>query len=303
MSKGQPGGSSGFVAVYRRLLDHPLWTQLPAEWLKAWLYLLLRANHKPCPWWDGMREIEIPAGGLVTSIEKLATSGKISTRQARGSLDYFEKTGMVTRQASNRHSIITITNWASYQFVGSTDDTPDDRPDDATMTSRRHPGRQANVTQDGNSTTNKQLTREESSSSADEGANGLPSMDALPFDTLDEIPPERSLSDLQEDWFAEFWAKYPRKVDRADALKAFRKHATSEEKKNQIVRGLEKHLPALLASDKKYRPHAATWLNKRRYEEDPEGLEPQTNHASQQGPRRAAYHQKWTPPTGEVSNG
>jgi hypothetical protein len=168
---------------------------------------------------------------------------------------------------------------------------------------QRHAGRQTDVTWDDNSTTNKQLTRETSSSSPDEGANGMPSMDSLPFDTLDEIPTERSLPELQEDWFAEFWAKYPRKVDRADALKAFRKHATSEEQKNQIIRGLEKHLPALLASDKKYRPHAATWLNKRRYEEDPEGVEPRTNHASQQGPRRAAYHQKWPPPTGEVSNG
>jgi hypothetical protein len=134
--------SGGFVALYRRLLDHPLWKQLPSEWLKAWLYLLLRANHKPCSWWDGVREIEIPAGGLVTSIEKLAASSRITPRQARGSLDYFEKAGMVTRQTSSRHSIITITNWASYQFASSTDDMPNDTPDGKMTASKRHAGRQ-----------------------------------------------------------------------------------------------------------------------------------------------------------------
>ena len=51
------GSHGGFIALYRRLLDHPLWTDLPAGWLKAWISILLRANHTPRVWHEGTREI------------------------------------------------------------------------------------------------------------------------------------------------------------------------------------------------------------------------------------------------------
>jgi len=93
-------------------------------------------------------------------------------------------------------------------------------------------------------------------------------------------PSAASLDDLSRKWFSEeFWPAYWRKVDRADALKAFQKHATSEAKKNQIVQAVIAHAPVYERRNPEHRPHAATWLNKMRYEEPPEDLNASPNRS------------------------
>ena len=80
-----------------------------------------------------------------------------------------------------------------------------------------------------------------------------------------------SLAELQDQWFTgEFWPAYWRKVDKAAALASFRKHARTEQIKQRIVDAVIAHAPQYLRRDPEHRPHAATWLNKRRYEEPPE---------------------------------
>ena len=82
---------------------------------------------------------------------------------------------------------------------------------------------------------------------------------------------EPSLVELQDQWFTgEFWPAYWRKVDKAAALASFRKHARTEQIKQRIVDAVIAHAPQYLRRDPEHRPHAATWLNKRRYEEPPE---------------------------------
>lgn len=89
------------------------------------------------------------------------------------------------------------------------------------------------------------------------------SLDNPPFDAPD-------LGKQDDPWFEEFWSKYPRKVDKLKARRAFRRIATSMVRRNLIMAGLEKHLPSLRARELKFVPHAATWLNHKRYEEEPE---------------------------------
>jgi hypothetical protein len=80
-----------------------------------------------------------------------------------------------------------------------------------------------------------------------------------------------SLDAIRKRWFEEeFWPHYWRRVDRADAIKAFSKHVRTEADKNRIVEAVKAHAPLYLGRDPEHRPHAATWLNKRRYEEPPE---------------------------------
>jgi hypothetical protein len=283
VTRDQPGNSAGgFVAIYRRLLDHPLWTQFPPEWLKAWIYILLRANHKPCTWWDGTQEIEIPDGGLVTSIEKLAAHCRITRRQARGSLEYFERAGMVTRQTSHRHSIITITNWGAYQFVSSIDGTPNGTLDGKLTARKRHAGRQTDGTLDGNSTTNKQLTSKDSCPSDDGRSRELFSVDDPPFNTLDEPAPVWGVAEKQRAFQEEFWPAWPRKIAKAEAERAWCKRATSREQADSIIKALGVQLLQLSAArasedGKDYCPYPATWLNGERYEDDPETQPSQSN--------------------------
>lgn len=84
-----------------------------------------------------------------------------------------------------------------------------------------------------------------------------------------------SLDAAQERWFEEeFWPHCWRRVDKADAKKAFKKHATDEARKNRIVAACKAHALVYLVRSPEHRPHAATWLNKLRYEEAPEDARP-----------------------------
>lgn len=94
-----------------------------------------------------------------------------------------------------------------------------------------------------------------------------------------KIPSQASLRELQETWFEqEFWPNYWRKVDKADARKLFGRHAVSVQEKNRIVGAVKAQAPLYFARDPEHRPHAATWLNKKRYNDEIEQLTVRTGH-------------------------
>jgi hypothetical protein len=92
-----------------------------------------------------------------------------------------------------------------------------------------------------------------------------------------EIPPvkitvrrEAKAKREVETGFAEFWRQYPRKEGKQPALKAWNRLQGSFDMQKIIAA-----LPAFIACDQwkrdhgLYIPHAATWLNQRRFEELP----------------------------------
>jgi hypothetical protein len=70
-----------------------------------------------------------------------------------------------------------------------------------------------------------------------------------------------------EFWFDAFWQLYPRHVGKASALKAWKKAATSEAIKDEIMDGFSKQVTSLILAGK-FCPHASTWLNGRRWEDE-----------------------------------
>lgn len=68
--------------------------------------------------------------------------------------------------------------------------------------------------------------------------------------------------------FSEFWARYPRRVAKIAAMKAYvqaRKLATAAE----ILAGLERYRRTM-PDDPQYRPHASTWLHQGRWMDEDE---------------------------------
>ncbi len=65
-----------------------------------------------------------------------------------------------------------------------------------------------------------------------------------------------------------FWSAYPRKVSKLAALKAWRKVALNPQVKDEIMRGLGEQRHVMVTGGIKYTPHAATWLNGRRWEDE-----------------------------------
>lgn len=73
--------------------------------------------------------------------------------------------------------------------------------------------------------------------------------------------------------FADFWALYPRKVSKAEAENAWTR-ATKRTPADAIVEGLRRQLPGFQSKEAEFIPHAATWLNRRRWEDEPDRAAP-----------------------------
>jgi hypothetical protein len=86
------------------------------------------------------------------------------------------------------------------------------------------------------------------------------------------LPPSKECFDGVA--FDAFWQLFPRKVAKASALKAWKKAATSEAVKDAIMAGLKRFvdewrvISGFTPFTIKYFPHASTWLNGRRWEDE-----------------------------------
>ncbi len=71
------------------------------------------------------------------------------------------------------------------------------------------------------------------------------------------------------DAFEDFWKAYPRKVGKGAARKAYAK-ALRFTDHDTIMGALSDQRPAMEAKESQYIPHASTWLNQERWEDEPE---------------------------------
>lgn len=68
--------------------------------------------------------------------------------------------------------------------------------------------------------------------------------------------------------FDRFWAVYPRHVGKSVAEKSFEKLAPDDDLMNIIISALECQKKCSQWQDERYIPHASTWLNQRRWEDE-----------------------------------
>lgn len=78
---------------------------------RVFTHLLLKASYKNNRWMG----IERKKGQLITGTHKLSSELGLGRQAIRTALEKLEKTGEITRKATNKYSLITIVNWAKYQ--------------------------------------------------------------------------------------------------------------------------------------------------------------------------------------------
>lgn len=72
-------------------------------------------------------------------------------------------------------------------------------------------------------------------------------------------------------YFAEFWRFYPNKVNKVGARKAFKKLKVTEQMLARMIDALEEQKKSEQWRNPKYIPHAQTWLNQERWEDEVPG--------------------------------
>ena len=252
----------GYVRLYRRLLQNPIWTQLSAAVLKVAMYFLLKANYRPGQWYDGAQTVAIPPGCFVTSYASAAAACGLSMQQIRDAFAHLERTQFATYRRTPRWTLVTVVNWASYQAIADDENT-------AENTNRNRQG-----------TPDKESKKKRTKTCASPGGNAQgcdPPSEGPPKATEagarfpGEAGPRGTSQDLaakQEAWFSQWWAAYWRHRARKAAREAFRKHTRTEARFQEIMAATDAQTQEMLAKEERYRPHGASWLNGRRWEDE-----------------------------------
>lgn len=111
----------GYVRVWRRIADSGL-LQHPRA-LQLFMHLLLTATSKPCRRIVAGAPLDLKPGEVVTGRERLAQELGATVREIRTAMDILKKMEIVTSRATNKYSVVFITNWDRYQY-----ERPAERP-------------------------------------------------------------------------------------------------------------------------------------------------------------------------------
>lgn len=103
----------GWIKLHRSLINHWIWAD--SKKLKWWLDLLLMANHKENKLNMGNALIEIPRGGLHTSVTKLANRWQVDKKTVRKFLNLLQSDSMITYSTSSKGATIILCNYNKYQ--------------------------------------------------------------------------------------------------------------------------------------------------------------------------------------------
>ena len=93
----------------------------------------------------------------------------------------------------------------------------------------------------------------------------IPSSSSLPSSSLAQDPSASSLLDPPLAGFDLFWSLYPRKVAKADAVKAWEKLGPDDELQRGIFEAVKLQTKSRQWANREYVPYPATWLNGKRW--------------------------------------
>ena len=120
--------NSGWVSVHRKIMECWVWEK--PLYLKAWLAIILSANHREVKIpFDG-KIITIQKGQFITSRRKLMEQWGCSINTVKEILDVFESDGMIERKSDHRMTLITVNNYEKYQQTVSPTVSENDYPID-----------------------------------------------------------------------------------------------------------------------------------------------------------------------------
>lgn len=105
--------AGGWIKIHRSLTEH--WLAEHPDKLGWWVLLLLKANHEDKKVLVGNNLIELERGQVIASLSFLAELWNTSKRTAERFLLLLEHDKMLSRCTSQKVTIITISNYDSYQ--------------------------------------------------------------------------------------------------------------------------------------------------------------------------------------------
>lgn len=106
----------GYVRLWRKSIDsgliknHNIWI--------FWTWCLMKANHrKDYKQTVGFQEVFLQPGDFIFGRKMAAEETELSEQNIRTCLTFLKKAKNLTIKSTNKFSVISITNWATYQHI------------------------------------------------------------------------------------------------------------------------------------------------------------------------------------------
>ena len=106
--------NNGYIKLYRQILKNPVVCK-DSDHFAIWVYLLLNATHNNLDAMFNGKRITLNAGQLITGRKSISSELHIDESKVRRVLNLFEIDQQISRQRSNKNSLITILKWSLYQ--------------------------------------------------------------------------------------------------------------------------------------------------------------------------------------------
>ena len=106
----------GYVKIYRDIRDHWVWND--EKILKAWIDLIMLANHSDAKTFFNGRMITVKRGSFITSVRNLAKRWGWGKDKVLHFLRDLETDGMIDRKADTQKTLITLVKYSFYQGGG-----------------------------------------------------------------------------------------------------------------------------------------------------------------------------------------
>ncbi len=112
----------GWIKLYRKIWDNPLWEYKPYDKARAWIDIMLMANHSDKDRLVGSQTENVKRGCLIVSEKKLMERWGWSKNKVRNFLDYLEKEKMIERNTSSKRTNLNLVNYSVYQDTQTTNE-------------------------------------------------------------------------------------------------------------------------------------------------------------------------------------
>lgn len=232
---------SGWIKLHRGIFDH--WISSDPDYFCVWLRMLTDANFEDKKHLFNGSLIEIKRGQIIFGLEAWSAKTGVTISKLRRMLDMLEKDKMISRQKTNKYSLISITNYALYQ-------------DDDRQTASKPQA-------DGNQTATPKEVK------------NIRSKEENNIDDSGESPDADG--DFLERLFVKFWENYPVKQKKANAAKSFKNLMRGKSRRKAemetyaLLTYYHDHLVGVeFGADKL---HPTSYLNQRRWKDDPAFME------------------------------
>ncbi len=108
--------NQGYIALHRRILDNPILTKSRTySRFEAFIYMLLRANHKENKVVIGNQLVKVKRGSFITSQKKLQIVFNWGSSKLKAFLLLLENDKMIDIKTNNLATMITIIKYDTYQ--------------------------------------------------------------------------------------------------------------------------------------------------------------------------------------------